>query len=620
LTRLLQTINDPSDLRRLSMEQLSELAAEIREDIIKSTSVNGGHLAPNLGVVELTLALHYAFDTPNDKLIWDVGHQCYAHKLITGRRDDFLSLRQLDGISGFCSRKESKWDHFTTGHCSNSISLALGMAKARDLKGEDHKVIAIIGDGALDGGMSFEALNHAGDIASPLLVVLNDNKMSINRNVGALHRHLDKLRANPKYGKAKRNVQSFLEHIPLIGKPMAKGVSHFKNKIKSLLVSGMYFEDLGFTYLGPVDGHDIPGLINIFTSAAAINKPVIIHTMTEKGKGYAPAQESPRLWHGVDPFDIESGKPKQEKKSRSYTQVFGDTVISLAEKDHRIAAITAAMTDGTGLAEFKNRFPDRFFDVGIAEQHATSFAAGLANNGMRPFLAIYSSFLQRAYDQIIEDVCLQELPVVIAVDRAGIVGQDGCTHQGMFDITYLRSIPNLTVMAPASADELEQMLRFAAEQNSPCAVRYPRGSCDYKEIPLFPMEKGHSAMLNDGSDLAIFALGAMVSTACRIKEILQQRGINARVINARFAAPIDKDALYKAAEECDGRIVTIEDNVMEGGFGEGCMHILAEIKADLFIFGLPKEFIPHGSRDQLLLRLGLDADSIAQSIINKWFR
>lgn len=619
MTGILDTIDSPADLRKLSLEQLDKLAEEIRQEIISVTAANGGHLAPNLGVVELTIAIHYAFDTPADKLIWDVGHQCYAHKLLTGRREQFATLRQYGGISGFCSRKESFYDCFTTGHCSNSLSLALGMAVARDLNGEKNNVIAVIGDGALSGGMSFEALNNAGALKSPLLVILNDNKMSINKNVGALNTYLAHLRSDPKYSRAKKNVHAVLDHIPLLGKFLAGLISRLKNKIKYMLVPGMYFEDLGFTYLGPTDGHDIKNMVEIFKSAASIKKPVMIHVMTTKGKGYMPAEQSPRFWHGVDPFDIASGKRKSCSQGESYTSVFGRTIAQIAADDKDIVAITAAMTDGTGLTEFKQKYPERFFDVGIAEQHAASFAAGLANAGKRPVLAVYSSFLQRAYDQIIEDICLQQLPVVLAVDRAGIVGSDGCTHQGVFDIAYLRNIPGLTLMAPASTKELQAMLRYALAQDSPVAIRYPRGDSALSPAVVAPLEKGKAEILTEGNDLCIFALGSMVEVACNAGEILAESGISTRVVNARFASPIDGEMLKLSARQCKGRIVTIEDGIIQGGFGEGCLDILADTNAQLLICGIPGQFVPHGCRRELLKMLGLDSQQIAEKIKKKWF-
>ncbi len=619
MTNLLENIETPKDLNSLSLDELNGLAAELRQRIIGVTAKNGGHLAPNLGVVELTIALHYVFDAPTDKIVWDVGHQCYAHKLLTGRKDGFDTLRQYGGISGFCSREESEYDCFTTGHSSNSLSLALGMAKARDLRGENYNVIAVIGDGALSGGMAFEALNNAGSMTTPLIVVLNDNNMSINHNVGALHTYLSRLRANPKYSKAKEDVHGFLDHVPGIGKPTARLISRAKKNIKSMLIQGMYFEDLGFTYLGPTDGHDIAKLIDIFRRAAAAGKPVLIHTITNKGKGYAPAEKDPRFWHGVAPFDINSGKPCCCGSTPTFTDVFGTELNNLAAEDEDIIAITAAMTDGTGLDQFSKEHAERFFDVGIAEQHAVSFAAGLANSGKKPVVAIYSSFLQRAYDQMIEDVCLQGLHVVFAIDRAGIVGSDGRTHQGIFDLSYLRSMPGLTVMAPADTDELKAMLRLALQEEGPVAIRYPRSGCETLPQNDAPLKSGCAALLRQGSDLVIAAVGSMVKTALQAAEILQKSGISAAVINARFAAHIDRDTLIENVAKCGGRLVTIEENIISGGFGEGCRECLSSSRYDVLCLGIPDSFVPHGERDQLLQKLGLDAESVAATIKEKWF-
>lgn len=623
LSRLIDTINSPQDLKGLPIEDLSQLAQEIREMIIETTASNGGHLAPNLGVVELTLALHYVFDTPHDKLVWDVGHQCYTHKIITGRRDQFDSIRTEGGLSGFCLKEESEYDCFSTGHSSNSISVALGMAKARDLNGAENKIVAIMGDGALTGGMAWEAMDHAGDLSTPLLVVLNDNKMSIDTNVGALNSYLSRLRSNPGYRNAKKKVRNFLERIPLLGKVLTKFISGFKHWLKSLFVSGMVFEDMGFTYLGPTDGHNMQETIDMLRRAAAVQKPVLLHVLTQKGKGYAEAEKHPCNWHGVDPFDVETGQPLINNLNMTYTATFGETIVGLAEEDSRVVAITAAMCDGTGLKKFRRLFPDRFYDVGIAEQHAVSFAAGLATAGKKPVLAIYSSFLQRAYDQILEDVCLQKLPVIFAVDRAGIIGSDGYTHQGIYDISYLRTIPGLTIMAPADTRELHTMLRFAADLNAPVAIRYPKTAPVDLPIPAQEIELGHAIIAREGTDMAFFAIGSMVSIACDAAALLRHQGINARVVNARFAAPLDVDMLKSCAKDCAGRIITLEENVAAGGFGEACQAALGpdstDISADIISIALPNSFIPHGNRDSQMAKLGLDAESLAAIATNRWF-
>lgn len=621
MSRILDKINSPIDLRALRLEQLPDLAKEIRQLIIATIAKNGGHLAPNLGTVELTLALHYVFDTPRDKLIWDVGHQCYTHKIITGRRDRFSTIRQENGISGFCLRDESEFDCFTTGHSSSSISLALGMAEARDLGHESYKVVAIIGDGALTGGVALEALNHAGDIKTPFLVVLNDNEMSIDHNVGALNSYLSHIRSNPRYSKAKAGLQGLLDHIPWLGQKLIHIISIFKDSIKSLLVPGMFFEDLGFTYLGPTDGHNIPQLVEILRRAAAIQKPVLLHVLTTKGKGYRPAEDNPHNWHGVEPFEIESGLPRRNPlPDLSFTAAFGETLINLAKEDPRIIAITAAMTEGTGLTTFQRQFPERFYDVGIAEQHALTFAAGLASAGKRPVVAIYSSFLQRAYDQIIEDICLQQLPVVMAIDRAGIVGSDGYTHQGIFDVSYLRSIPGLTIMCPADTRELQAMLRFAVRLGTPVAIRYPKGQAYELPMILPELRLGKAEIIREGTDLAFFALGSMVSVSLDAATLLSEKGIKARVINARFAAPLDTDTLRQTAGECQGRVVSIEENVLEGGFGAACHMALADTPAKVMNVALPHDFIPHGSREVQLERFGLCGEKLANRVLNCWFR
>ena len=616
---LLSAIHSPQDLRALSLSQLPQVAEEIRAMIISTVAETGGHLATNLGAIELTLAAHYAFDTPRDKIFWDVGHQCYAHKIITGRCGAFATLRQDGGISGFCNREESDYDTHTTGHCSNSISLALGMAVARDLAGADYQVAAVIGDGSLTGGMALEALDHAGDLKKPLIVILNDNEMSISGNVGAISAHLSRMRANPRYDRAKKSVRGALSHLPG-GDKLSSVISTMKTGLKSALVPGMLFENLGFVYLGPIDGHDIRTMVELLRQAQHADRPVLLHVRTRKGKGYAPAESFPERWHGASPFYIESGLPKNGKQD-TYSDVFGKSLVSLGETDEDIIAITAAMAEGTGLSHFRDRFPERFFDVAIAEQHATGFAAGLASGGKKPVFAVYSTFLQRAYDQVMEDVCLQRLPVVFAVDRAGIVGDDGCSHQGIFDISYLRTFPGMTILAPADSRELPLMLRYALSSQSPIAIRYPRGKARTLDIPCPPLEAGRGVTLCPGRDAVIFALGTMVEPALDAAGLLRREGLSVGVVNARFAAPLDAVLLRQAAADCGGRIVTVEEGVAPGGFGEACAAALndMQIQADLLVRALPFTFLPHGNRDKQLQAAGLDAEALARAIWERWF-
>ena len=616
---LLTQIDSPADLRKLDMKRLPDLAEEIRQLIIDTVAKTGGHLAPNLGVVELTLALHYAFDTPGDKLVWDVGHQCYTHKIITGRKTQFSSLRQFDGLSGFCNREESVYDVHTTGHSSNSISLALGMAEARKQSGANHQVVAVIGDGALTGGMALEALNHAGDLGIPLIVVLNDNEMSIGGNVGALSRHLSRMRAMPSYNQAKDYVRRHLSRLPWLGPKLLHLGNIIKRSVKSALMPGMFFENLGYVYLGPIDGHNIKAMVDLMRQAQQIKRPVLLHVRTVKGKGYLPAEQAPEHWHGANPFHVENGAPRQTP-CKAYTNVFSEALLQWGERDPRVIAITAAMAEGTGLAPFAARYPERFFDTGIAEQHAVTFAAGLASCGLKPVLAIYSTFLQRAYDQIMEDVCLQKLPVVFAIDRAGVVGGDGFSHQGFFDLSYLRTIPGMTVLAPADGGELRAMLDYALAQSGPSAIRWPKADAlSLAEHPHPPLETGRSVMLRQGKDGSIFAIGSMVSVALDVADLLQKEGQSFQVVDARFAAPLDQKALLKAAETTQ-RIVTIEENILSGGFGEGCRSVLAGSRTDLLTLGLPQCFLPHGSRNALLPEVGLSAGQITQAILERWFR
>ena len=609
--RLLPNIDSPADLRKLDMKQLEQLAGEIREYIIKTVSETGGHLAASLGAVELTIALHYVLDTPKDKLLFDVGHQSYAHKILTGRREQFNTLRQSGGISGFCNRDESEYDVYTSGHASDSLSLALGLALARRNSGENYRVATVLGDGALTGGMAFEAMNQAGDSGEPMIVVLNDNEMSIDGNVGALSRSLSRLRSGRGYNRAKDSTRRVVESLPLLGRPLYRFISRSKSALKKMLVpSGIYFEEMGFVYLGPIDGHDIPTIIDLLQQAVEMNKPVLLHLRTVKGKGYGPAQTQPDKWHGAVPFNIGDGSPKVSGK-RSFTAAFSEQICALAAEDKRICCISAAMTEGTGLQKFAERFPQRFYDTGITEQHAAGLAAGLALAGMRPVLAIYSTFLQRAYDQLLEDVCLQKLPVVIVADRAGIVGSDGYSHQGEFDISYLRTMPDLTVMCPADEDEQRLMLAYALRQDRPCALRWPRSPVfTLEEHPHSEIISGRGVILQEGADLAIVGLGVMTAPALEAAKELSRRGIKARVVDARFAAPLDTDLLIDCARSCNGRIVTVEENVAAGGFGEAYRAALSNENCRVESLSLPNSFLPHGGRDEMLHGFGLDKDGI----------
>lgn len=621
MDEILNFVNSPQDLKKLSLYEMKHLAAEIRQLLIKSISQCGGHLAANLGVVELSIALHYVFDTLRDKIIWDVGHQSYVHKILTGRRDAMKGLRQYGGISGFPKCEESLHDAFNTGHSSTSISAALGMALARDIKGDDYSVVAVIGDGALTGGMAYEALNHAGHEGRDLIVILNDNEMSISRNVGAMSGYLSRLRTDPSYSRTKDEIETVLKRIPGIGVNIAKAAGRFKDMIKYLMVPGMLFEELGFTYVGPINGHNLEELKLVLANSKKMRGPVLIHTITEKGRGYEPARKKPDSFHGVGPFDITTGN-QFKKYKMTYTEVFGEFMVEQAEKNQLLVAITAAMTSGTGLERFSQVFPERFFDVGICEQHAVTLAAGMAKAGLRPVVAIYSTFLQRAYDQIVHDVALQNLPVIFAIDRAGLVGEDGPTHHGVFDLSFLRDIPNMTVMAPSDENELLDMLYTAFYINGPVAIRYPRGGGNeglkiVKERKL--LEIGKSKVIREGDELAVVAIGRGVSIAKETVDILSSKGINAALLDARFAKPLDKDMISKIACEC-GRVVTIEDNCLEGGFGSAVLEVLAESesKASVVRIGIPDEFVEHGQVDILFRVLKMDAESVAETIINRW--
>lgn len=615
---MIDGVNSPSDLKKLNISQLKELAGEIRREIISTVATNGGHLAPSLGVVELTLALHTVFHAPDDKIIWDVGHQCYTHKLITGRRDMFARLRRNGGLSGFPKPGESPYDCFGTGHSSTSISAALGFALARDLRGENHHVVAVIGDGALTGGMAFEAMNHVGHLGTRLIIVLNDNEMSIAKNVGAIATYLSRLRSNPKYSRSKKSIRGFLSKLGRWGELINRTLDRAKSSFKYLIVPGMYFEQLGFTYLGPIDGHDLVALQQVLNDAKRIDGPVLIHVITKKGKGYGPAELDPNRFHGVGPFDIDTGRPLSASSAPTYSSVFGDTLIAIARQHPEVVAITAAMSDGTGLGGFAEQFPERTFDVGIAEQHAVTLAAGLAACGMRPVVAIYSTFLQRAYDQLIHDVALQKLPVIFAIDRAGFVGEDGETHQGLFDLSYLGSIPNFTIMAPKDEAELRCMLVTALETQGPVAIRYPRGkgtgesNCDRTE----PLPLGKAEVLLEGSDAAVFAVGPLVFAALEAARMLHTEGIEISVVNPRFIKPLDEDLLLTMARRCR-RILTAEENVLRGGFGSATSESLARNRVSgvqLMSLGVPDEFVKQGTAGEQRSLYHLEATGIANAV------
>lgn len=620
--KLISKIKGPEDVKKMNIYKLTELAEEIRDFLIQKVSKTGGHLASNLGVVELSIALHKVFDSPKDKLIWDVGHQSYVHKILTGRWDRFDSLRQYNGLSGFPKRKESPHDHFETGHSSTSISAAVGFATARDLLKQKYSVVAIIGDGAMTGGMAFEALNYAGEIKSDLTVVLNDNEMSISNNVGGLSEYLNSLRTDPKYARIKNDIEFLLNHIPAIGKRVSKTVERVKDSLKYLLVPGMLFEELGFTYLGPVNGHNLNALIKILTMAKKTKGPVLVHVLTKKGKGYLHAEKNPDKFHGIGPFDIKTGQTFK-KPVPTYSEVFGRTLTELAKEDDRIVAITAAMSSGTGLNVFKQNFPDRFFDVGIAEQHAVTMAAGLANQGFKPVVALYSTFLQRAYDQVIHDVCMQNLHVIFAVDRAGLVGNDGETHHGAFDYSFLRPIPNMVLMAPKDEQEMRNMLKTAVNYNGPISLRYPRGSgwgsaiTPPEEIPI-----GKAEVLTEGDDLLILAIGSMVKPSLDAAEILKAHKIHPTVVNCRFVKPLDEQLILNYSKRIKN-IITVEENVLAGGFGCAVMECLEKngiSNVRIKRIGLPDRFIPHGSHDILLKENGLTAENIfktAKSFLDK---
>lgn len=618
MERLLDLINSPADLKKIGVEDLPRVSAELRELIIETVSEVGGHLASSLGAIELSVALHYVFNSPEDKIVWDVGHQAYAHKIITGRRAQFKTLRQTGGISGFPRPAESVHDAFGVGHSSTSISAALGMAAARDLDGKSNKVIAVIGDGSMTAGLAFEGLNQAGHIKKDIIVVLNDNEMSISKNVGALSSFLSRKITGRFATNLKKEVEAFIKNIPRIGDRLVGIAKKAEDSLITLFTPGMLFEGLGFHYIGPIDGHDMEALLATFRDVADLKGPVLVHVLTKKGRGYIPAENDPASFHGVGPFVKDTGRPRGRSKP-SYTNVFSAALLEIAELDSRVVAITAAMPEGTGLSLFAERHPERFFDVGIAEQHALTFAAGLAKEGFVPVTAIYSTFLQRAYDEVFHDVCLQDLPVVIAMDRAGIVGQDGATHHGLFDISYLRHMPNMILSAPKDEEELRQLLYSSVNYKHPSAVRYPRGTCVGVDMsaPLTLIPPGEAEVLKEGSDVVLIALGTMVRPAMEAAVKLDAAGIKAGVINARFVKPLDERLIIDAASAY-GAVVTLEENALQGGFGSAVLELFEErgVRCHVKRIGVADEFIEHGGQAELRAQLGLDAKGVEETVMS----
>lgn len=612
MNKYLEKHQFPQDLKKMDFPELELLSYEIRDFLVEEVSKTGGHLASNLGAVELSIALHKVFDSPTDKLIWDVGHQTYVHKILTGRAKDFPGLRQMNGMSGFPKVKESPHDIFDTGHSSTSISLGLGMAAARDIKGENYNVVSIIGDGAMTGGIAFEALNNVGGLKSKLIVILNDNEMSISANTGGFSKYFGKLRGSNKYLSMKSKIKKNVSKVPVIGEGMIAGMKHARDSIKYAMIDGIMFEELGFKYFGPVDGHNIQELCETLEIAKDYHKPVFIHVITKKGKGYSKAEERPDKFHGIGAFDMDTGEPVKKSDKPSYSKIMGNKLTEMASRNDKIIAVSAAMVDGTGLDGFEKTYPDRIFDVGIAEGHAVTFAAGLAKAGLKPYVAVYSTFLQRAYDQIVEDVCLQNLPVVFCIDRAGIVGADGETHHGIFDISYLRHIPNLTIMAPKDGAELEAMLEYSATLGGPCVIRYPRGTAHDIGKPT-KIQSGKAHQIKRGQDIEIWAVGTMSDIAVKTAELLKTDGISASVINTGFIKPLDTDKLHKSSEKFP-LLVTIEDNVIAGGIGELIKDTVADSNVKVINIGWPDSFIEHGTSEQLYAKYGMDPASIAERI------
>ena len=615
----LDRIKQANDIKQLDKSEWEPLAAEIREFLIKTISVTGGHLGSNLGAVELTMALHLSLDLPNDEIIWDVGHQSYTHKILTGRREGFVHLRQYGGMSGFPKRNESDCDVFDTGHSSTSISAGLGLVKARDLRNENRTIVSVIGDGSLTGGMAYEALNNASRLDTNFIIVLNDNEMSISENVGGMSKYLNSIRTSEKYLNLRDGIYYSLAGRSKKADELVERIRKTKRTLKSMVVPGMFFEDMGITYLGPVDGHDIRAMLTAFNEAKKVRGAVIVHVLTQKGKGYEPAIKHPARFHGTEPFEIETGLPAKPRTTANYTDIFSTVMCKLGDRDPNVVAITAAMPDGTGLKRFRNMFPDRFFDVGIAEEHAVTFAAGLAAGGMKPVVAVYSSFLQRGYDQIIHDVCLQKLPVVFAIDRAGLVGSDGETHQGIFDLSYLSAIPDIMVMAPKNKWELSDMMKYAIKSGAPAAIRYPRGNA-YTGLEEYraPVEYGRSEPIYKEKDILLYAVGSMVKTAEEVRNMLKDQGLNCSLTNARFVKPLDTEYILLAAKD-HKLIVTLEENVLSGGFGEHVSAFADENglskKATFMHIAIPDTYVEHGSVDILKQMIGLDAASIYEKIM-----
>lgn len=616
----LEKIEQTNDIKQLTEADYGVLAEEIREFLIRSISETGGHLGSNLGAVELTMALHLFLNLPEDKIIWDVGHQSYTHKILTGRRDGFVNLRKFGGMSGFPKRKESDCDCFDTGHSSTSISAGLGMVKARDIQGGKNTIVSVIGDGSLTGGMAYEALNNASRLETNFIIVLNDNNMSISENVGGVSKYLNNIRTADMYLDLKEGVYNSLHGKSRYGDKVVSQIRRVKSSFKNLVVPGMFFEDMGITYLGPVDGHNISAMVRMLKEARKIRGAVLLHVITQKGKGYAPAERHPARFHGAEPFDIETGIPSKPHNKASYTDIFSTVMCKMGQRDEQVVAITAAMPDGTGLKRFRNMYPDRFFDVGIAEEHAVTFAAGLAAGGLKPIVAIYSSFLQRAYDQILHDVCLQNLPVVFAIDRAGLVGSDGETHQGIFDLSYLSSIPNMHIMAPKNKWELSDMMKFAVAAGMPIALRYPRGEAfDGLKDNRAPIVYGKSEPIYEEEDIILFAVGSMVKVGLAVREQLKERGYSCSLTNARFVKPIDEQAVREACRE-HKLIVTMEENVLSGGYGEKVRAYADAINAPVHVLNIaiPDEYVEHGNVELLKREIGIDADSIVKKILTAY--
>lgn len=614
---LLEQMKQVNDIKKIEPGEYTILAEEIRQFLIEKISVTGGHLGSNLGAVELTMALHLSLELPEDKIVWDVGHQAYTHKLLTGRQNGFESLRKYHGMSGFPKRKESNCDAFDTGHSSTSISAGLGLVKARDLRGGKNTIVSVIGDGSLTGGMAYEALNNASQLETNFIILLNDNNMSISENVGGVSKYLNNIRTASGYLGMKEGIYNKLRGLPG-GDGLVTTIRRAKNSFKQLVIPGMFFEDMGITYLGPVDGHDVRALMRVILEAKRVKGAVMVHVLTEKGKGYAPAERHPARFHGAEPFEVATGLPTKPKNKANYTDVFSTVMCKLGQRDEKVVAITAAMPDGTGLKRFRNMYPERFFDVGIAEQHAVTFAAGLAAGGLKPIVAIYSSFLQRAYDQILHDVCIQNLPVVFAIDRAGLVGSDGETHQGIFDLSFLSCIPNMHIMAPKNKWELSDMIKFAVDFHGPIAIRYPRGEAyDGLENHRTPIAFGKSEVLYEESDIALLAVGSMVKTAETVRERLHEKGYPCSIWNARFVKPIDEEAVLKAAQN-HRLFVTLEENVASGGYGEKVRELLNRhgLTTETLAVTIPDAYVEHGNVDMLKKEIGIDAESITDGIQN----